>query len=927
MTNHTPATTDSAPRQGRASPKSAHPRTGRGLALLGEILRGILFGGAAFLLGGAPLFFGSAPLGIALLSASSAYTWYIFGGLLLSAFLRPAAPSSWAWVAVYTFCVILRLTIRFFVDPPLFPDGRPCGGRTYLLHCWASFKKNAGLLSDTSTAGDTVTDYYEGSADPSPRRPRADHTPPTDGVNHTTASGENFAPHLFMEHPFLRMLTAAIGGLTAGICATVAGGFHLYDLMGALCSTLIAPAAAFLLISCFSQAGLELLFSPNPPTLPKAGADATEADRRKLKQYPLLPLLSVCLLLTAAVYGARDLTFSLGTPYLVFSTATLLGLILTLLSASRLGVIPGIGIATFCGLAAAPAMAPLFILCAGGYALLRHVSHRVGVIGGCAIAALYCGGVGGVTALLLQLPAILLTVPLFLLTERLWSLLPAARKKPQKAEEMEDISAVLASSLAHRSGEQSRRERLKAMSDAFSSLSKSFYDLSSQLRRPRLLDLRRMCDESFGKHCAHCRNRDACWGTEYERTLEVQARLCAQLHGGGKADARSLPTALRSFCPHMDTLVTDINARCARMTEALLKSEKTEVIAADYAAIAELLNDALEEDRLSAEDYKCNREAADGIYEYLSEVGITVGGVVVCGKKNSRRQKVIVRGEGFDHTPDGLDALRNRIGEICGVPLTPPRFEADDEGGESEVMTLYSDAKMNASYSGSTVPAGADAADAFPPPLTGDTPDGAYEPPAVCGDHIAMFRTDNAYFYALISDGMGSGEDASLTSDICAMFLEKMLSAGNRVEISLRMLDSFVRSKNTGTGEECSATVDLMELDLMDGQAVFAKNGAAPTYVVREGTVYKLHAGTMPLGIIKETSHQLLRFRMHPGDVVVMVSDGITAGNDECPWLVDLLSSPMPENMDSLRRDIIKRALTAGSEDDLSAIAIRVEER
>ena len=927
MTNHTPATTDGASRKGRASPKSARTRSKRGLALLGEVLRGLLFGGAAFLLGSAPLFFGSAPLGIALLSASSAYTWYIFGGLLLSAFLRPAAPSPWAWVAVYALCVILRLVVRFFIDPPLLPDGRPYGGRTYLLHCWASFKKNAGLLADPSPAGDTVTDYYEGSSDPFPHPPHKKQEPPVEKAAGTAPAKERFAPHLFMEHPFLRMLTAAIGGLTAGICTTVARGFHIYDLMGALCSTLVAPIAAFLLISCFSRAGLELLFSPNPPTLPKAGVDAVEADRRKLKEYPLLPLLSVCLLLTAAVYGARELSFPLGTPYLVFSGSTLLGLILTLLSASRLGVIPGIGIATFCGLAAAPAMAPLFILCAGGYALLRHVSHRIGVIGGCAMAALYCGGVGGVTALLQQLPAILLTVPLFLLTEKLWGLLPAARKKPAKTEEMENISAVLSASLAHRSGEQSRRERLKAMSDAFSSLSKSFYDLSSQLRRPRLLDLRRMCDESFGKHCAHCHNRDACWGTEYERTLEVQARLCAQLHGGGKADADSLPDALKSFCPRMDVMVADINARCARMTEALLKSEKTEVIAADYAAIAELLNDALEEDRLSAEDYKCNREAADGIYDYLKETGIAVGGVVVCGKKNSRRQKVIVRGSGFDHTPEGIDALRARMGEICGTPLTLPRFETDDEGDNSEVMTLFSEARMSASYAGSTVPAGADENDAFPPPLTKDTPAGEYEPPSVCGDHIAMFRTDNAYFYALISDGMGSGEDASLTSDICAMFLEKMLSAGNRVEVSLRMLDSFVRSKNTGTGDECSATVDLMELDLMDGQAVFAKNGAAPTYVVREGTVYKLHAGTMPLGIVKETAHQLLRFRMHPGDVVVMVSDGITAGNDECPWLVELLSSPMPDNMDSLRRDIIKRALSAGSEDDLSAIAIRVEER
>jgi serine phosphatase RsbU (regulator of sigma subunit) len=95
---------------------------------------------------------------------------------------------------------------------------------------------------------------------------------------------------------------------------------------------------------------------------------------------------------------------------------------------------------------------------------------------------------------------------------------------------------------------------------------------------------------------------------------------------------------------------------------------------------------------------------------------------------------------------------------------------------------------------------------------------------------------------------------------------------------------------------------------------------------VRDGTVYKLRSRTLPLGILRDSAPQLLRFRMHPGDVVVMVSDGATHGNDECPWLIDLLSSPMPDSMDNLRSDIIRRAIASGSPDDLSAIAVRVEE-
>jgi serine/threonine protein phosphatase PrpC len=271
-----------------------------------------------------------------------------------------------------------------------------------------------------------------------------------------------------------------------------------------------------------------------------------------------------------------------------------------------------------------------------------------------------------------------------------------------------------------------------------------------------------------------------------------------------------------------------------------------------------------------------------------------------------------------------MDEVRQHLATVCGGTFAAPTMEVEDRGA---VLTFYSEAGLTTAYAGSTVPAGCGSLEELPSALTHETPADTYTPPTVCGDHIAMFRTDNAYFYALISDGMGTGENASLTSDICAVFLEKMLRAGNKVDISLRMLDNYVYSKNAGTKDECSATVDLMELDLMDGQAVFAKNGAAPTYVVREGKVYKLHASSLPIGILPDTPRELLRFRTHPGDVVVMVSDGVTLGNDECPWLMDLLASPLPLSMDSLRMDIIKRALTAGSEDDLSAIAIRVEER
>ena len=912
-------------------------RAQRAKRIFGELLRGGVFAGIAYLLGSSAVLFGAAPLGIALLSAASAYTWYILAGLLLAAILNPVSIVSLAWVGVYLFCVILRLCIRFFVDPPALADagGRPCSGRAYLRLCLDSLLQHIGF-GPSAEPEDTATDYYRGG--------RVEKTPFGDAGEASdaeTVGGRIPRPplraselHLFAEHPFLRMLTAAVTGFAAGVISLFAGGFHVYDLLGLLTFIILGPIATFLLVSCFGEAGLILLFSPTPlrdaplrASSPR-GKDLSERDGgagRLSAHFHALPLLSVAFLLAITVFAARGRSGMLGTPYLTLDAAMILGLLISLFASARLGVVPGVAVAVICGLTADPQLSPIFILCAGGYALLRYLSPRVGVIGGCVIGGAWCAAVEGAAVLIRHLPSIVLTIPLFFISEKVWAALPSTARRAAADRELENFTSTVTAALTAETRAEAQRARLKALSEAFGALSRRFSDLSSQLKRPRMLDLRRICDESFGKRCANCRERDVCWGVEYDRTLEAQARLAAQLHTGGRANVDLLPDSLRDFCPHMEELVEDINARCARMTEALLKSEKTEVIAADYAAIASILNDALDDDRLEAENMDCNREAADRIYDCLTEMGIRVLGVVVCGNRD-RRLRVIVRGVGLEKFSSEAGEIRHRIEDICGARLTLPTFEADEDKHPSMIMTLHSEAQMQTSYAGGTVPAGTRDGDPFPSPITDRNPEGRYGPPTVCGDHIALFKTDNAYFYALISDGMGSGEDASLTSDICTMFLQKMLAAGNRVEVSLRMLDGYLRSKNAGTGDECSATVDLMELDLMDGHAVFAKNGAAPTYVVREGTVYKLHAHTMPIGILKNTPPDLLRFRMHPGDVVVMVSDGVTLGNDECPWLIDLLSSPMPPDMDELRTDIIRRALSAGSEDDLSAIAIRVEE-
>ena len=142
-----------------------------------------------------------------------------------------------------------------------------------------------------------------------------------------------------------------------------------------------------------------------------------------------------------------------------------------------------------------------------------------------------------------------------------------------------------------------------------------------------------------------------------------------------------------------------------------------------------------------------------------------------------------------------------------------------------------------------------------------------------------------------------------------------------------------------GSGSECSATVDLCELDLISGTASFLKSGAAPTYIARGGTVYKVYSRTMPIGILKSADARISKFDTQKGDIIVMMSDGCCPDSEDCTWIVEYLCQYMSKKeKNTLGRDaecealketllsLAKKNYPEGKErDDISVSVIFIE--
>ncbi len=665
---------------------------------------------------------------------------------------------------------------------------------------------------------------------------------------------------VFGEGILLRMAAASICVLIIALWRIISGGFHYYDWFAALFCILMAAAAT-------------AIYTP--------ALVGRVSDRVWIR-------ISEAALLFSVIFAARAVTL------LSFPLAPMAALFFTLYVCANRSAVQGICASVVAGLAYSPIHIPAFLLAALVALFLKETKKENASTLLLPVAAMlaWSAYVGGILSLLPLIPASLLAATAFLLIQKTAFLTSqkntaAAEKEISQGDRSNSREQV--ESIRYRDS----NERFRGISDAFSSLSEVFYNLSDRFRRPGTLDLRRLCDRSFEGFCAECPNKNICWGLEYTETLGAVNELILQLHTRGRVSEEHVKEPLRHRCTRIDGILEHINGECARLTGEMLRNNRTEIFAMDYESAADIINDALEAD---SGEYTVDAELGKKISEYLRDADVRAESVTVFG---NRMRKILIRGAEVDEAKVTFETMRSDLGEMCGSELSFPSFEVE---GSVSTMTLSAKRKIAVISAQNNVSA-----------------DGG-----VSGDSVNLFSNKKDYFYALISDGMGSGKEAALTSGLCSVFLEKMLRAGNRAATSLRMLNNMIASRAQDSTMECSSTVDLLELDLMTGEGAFLKSGAAPSFVVRGKVVRRLQSGTVPIGILNTLDVQNTDFPLRAGDTVVMISDGILQGDDEGEWLTSYLTGAAAQTPEEIVYHICRRCAERETHDDCSVVALRI---
>lgn len=432
--------------------------------------------------------------------------------------------------------------------------------------------------------------------------------------------------------------------------------------------------------------------------------------------------------------------------------------------------------------------------------------------------------------------------------------------------------------------QQDLKEKMSKLSVAYGDVAKILKDVSKKTKNPDKRGYYDMALEVCESYCYSCPKENICWRRDVNTTQANIDSMGQALYVRKLVDKKDVGEKFLHRCPNIDKIMDELNEKTKKIFTQGIKNDKLEVSAQDYDYTSKMINSIFQREKNVSYD------------KQLTEKAIRVGAMcgLICEKiEVMKDEKTVIIATGVDVQRSKCTSLelKREMEKGLGIALKDAEVKENDgytvirlENENCYKVDIYAQSRKN-------------------------------EMEEVNGDSYISFESDSKQ-YVILCDGMGSGQDAQLTSSMCTEFLEKMLKVSCEKELILSMLNSFIRSKNT----ECSSSVDLLEMDLIDGTGKFIKSGAGPSFVKRGDKVFKLQSKTAPVGIMKSLDAEELTFTLAKGDICVMVSDGVAISQRDNKWIMQYISDFKEENINSLVKGILEEAKRLGSKDDMTAI-------
>lgn len=176
----------------------------------------------------------------------------------------------------------------------------------------------------------------------------------------------------------------------------------------------------------------------------------------------------------------------------------------------------------------------------------------------------------------------------------------------------------------------------------------------------------------------------------------------------------------------------------------------------------------------------------------------------------------------------------------------------------------------------------------------------------------------------ILSDGMGTGSRAAVDGTMTTGLAGKLIRAGFSFECVVKTVNSALMVKSK---DESLSTLDIISIDLFNGEATFYKAGAAASLICRRGKTIRVERSSLPLGILRDVEFERVTGKIGDGDMLLMMSDGaMSIPPDELRRCLTECAENPPAEIAAAVTNLAKEYAPARS-DDITVLAAVIRKK
>jgi stage II sporulation protein E len=399
-------------------------------------------------------------------------------------------------------------------------------------------------------------------------------------------------------------------------------------------------------------------------------------------------------------------------------------------------------------------------------------------------------------------------------------------------------------------------EKLNKFSTAFMEVAKTFSEVSTTKTIIHKHDISSMFDRIVDRVCKDCSLCLHCWDRNFYSTYQVMFKIVERLEQKGYIESGDIPSYFIERCERINEFVQVVNNMYEIFKVDIMWRSK-------LGENRNLLSQQLEElskaiSGLALEiDYDAHfkTEFENTLLIILKREGIRAAEVLAIENKYGKYE-VNISHKGCGGRRCCNTVINKIVSDVVGRKMVKDTYGCSKKDSKNSCILKFVEQEK---YSITTGVATISKYDE----LYGNN---------ISGDNYTFTNSSDGKYVLAISDGMGSGEKASMQSRATINLIEKFMESGFDKDATVKLINSILALKSN---DDYFSTIDLCLINLNDGEIEFMKIGAAPTVIKRKEVVDIIKTISLPAGILSNMEIELIHKQLNDGDMVILISDGV----------------------------------------------------